>query len=75
MSETKDRADLERVLRDIAKGAVTPEPAPRDRYRQDRYTCTYAIAPSASAGAKWQNHAGSRHEGRRGPFLGDTRGE
>ena len=31
MSETKDRADLERVLRDIAKGAVTPEPAPRDR--------------------------------------------
>ena len=31
MSETKDSADLERVLRDIAKGSGTPMPKPRER--------------------------------------------
>ena len=31
MSETKDSADLELVLRDIAGGAGIKEPAPRDR--------------------------------------------
>ena len=31
-------------------------------------------APSASAGAKWQNHAGSHPEGRRGAVTGEIRG-
>ena len=33
MSDDKaaDGADLERVLRDIAKGSCTPSPSPRDR--------------------------------------------